>query len=229
MTDRSHWHRWDLSPAEAVALQRELADAIDIESTLSTPTLAAGCDVGYDAQSNRLIAAIVVCRAPALDVVDRSAVARFATFPYLPGLLSFREAPVVLDAFEQLRVQPEMMIVDGQGTAHPRRFGLACHLGWLLDLPTIGCAKSRLTGSFREPGRARGCRARLLDKGETIGYALRTRADVRTVFVSPGHRCDLASAIRVILAATRGFRLPEPTRQAHIHATTMARQLRAEK
>jgi deoxyribonuclease V len=216
-------HPWDLCPREAIALQRQLAGMIDLATPLDGPELVAGCDAGYDAATDRMLAAVVVCRRPSWAVVDSASAARRVEFPYVPGLLSFREAPAVLDAFGRLRVRPQALIVDGQGRAHPRRLGIACHLGLLLDLATVGCAKSRLIGEHAEPGRRRGAHVRLLDAGELIGRVVRTRDDVRPVYVSVGHHIDLDSAVRLVLGTTRGFRLPEPTRQAHILAGQLLR------
>jgi deoxyribonuclease V len=137
------------------------------------------------------------------------------TFPYVPGLLSFREGPAVLDALDKLKSPPDLLIFDGHGLAHPRRFGLACHLGLLVDIPAIGCAKSRLCGQYEEPGPHRGDTMPLIDKGEVVGAAVRTRAGVKPVFVSIGHRVDLPTSIHYVLACCRGYRLPETTRWAH--------------
>jgi deoxyribonuclease V len=148
--------------------------------------------------------------------VGESALARRPTaFPYVPGLLSFREIPAVLDALAALACTPDLLLADGQGLAHPRRFGLACHLGWLVDTPTVGVAKSRLLGAFTPPPDQRGAWAPLLDRGEVIGAAVRTRRGVKPVFVSPGHRVDVASAVRLTLACTGRYRLPAPSRAAH--------------
>jgi deoxyribonuclease V len=148
-------------------------------------------------------------------VIERVGVRADAAFPYVPGLLSFREAPPILEAFAKLRAQPDAVLVDGQGIAHPRRLGLASHLGLWLDLPTIGCAKSRLCGVFTEPGTARGATSPLLLDGAQIGDVVRTRKRCKPLFVSPGHRCDQASATRLVLELAIPFRLPTPTRLAH--------------
>jgi deoxyribonuclease V len=174
----------------------------------------AGVDVAFARDDSACIAAVVVWDLFEHAVVERQVARRPLRFPYVPGLLSFREAPAVLAALRKLRTAPDALICDGQGLAHPRRFGLACHVGLLVELPTLGCAKSRLCGGYREPAARRGSRTRLMLGGEIVGTVLRTRDDVRPVFVSAGHRVDLPSAERIVLAACAGYRLPEPTRRA---------------
>jgi deoxyribonuclease V len=190
----------------------------------------AGIDCGYSRTEDRLYAAVVLCRLrrlPArreadIETVEEHVVDLPPPMPYVPGLLSFREAPAVLECFRRLSRRPEAVLVDGQGRAHPRRFGLACHLGLFLGVSTVGCAKSILVGTHREPAPRRGSRAALVHKGETVGVALRTRAGVRPVYVSVGHLVDLRGAARLALAWSAGFRLPEPARRAH-RLATMAR------
>jgi deoxyribonuclease V len=175
----------------------------------------AAADVSYNKFDPRLFAVAVVVDAKTLDVIEQVGVEVPARFPYIPGLLSFREAPAVLEAFRRLSTRPDVVICDGQGYAHPRRMGLACHLGLWLGVPTIGCAKSRLVGEYTEPGAKRGSRSPLVDDGETIGLVLRTRDRVKPLFVSPGHRCDMESAARVVLECAPRYRLPVPSRLAH--------------
>jgi deoxyribonuclease V len=163
----------------------------------------------------------VVLSFPALEPVETVTAQRPLTFPYVPGLLSFREAPVCLAAAENVQHPVDLWLIDGQGIAHPRRLGLASHVGLFLDAPAIGCAKSRLTGTYTEPGRDKGCFSDLRDHGETIGAVVRTRTGVRPLFVSPGHRCRLAEAVGYTLACTRRYRLPEPTRLAHQAVTAV--------
>lgn len=170
-------------------------------------------DVSFRGELAR--AAVVVLSFPTLEVVDRAWAELPVTFPYIPGYLSFREGPAVLSAFERLTLWPDLVIFDGQGLAHPRRLGLACHLGLWLDLPSIGCAKSRLFGHGQEPGPQRGDSAALLDGDEVIGAALRSRPGCRPLYVSPGQHMDIPSAIRVVLDCCPRYRLPETTRQAH--------------
>lgn len=208
-------HDWNLTPPEAIALQKDLAARVDLRSPLSDCKFVAGADVSYQRFGMWLFGGVVVLRAEDLSIVEERTVKQRVGFPYVPGLLSFREAPVILAAFERLQVQPDVVILDGQGYAHPRRFGLACHVGLWLDKPTLGCAKSLLVGSFRRLGKRAGSVAPLKDKGEVVGMAVRTRTATQPVYVSVGHKIDLVSAVQVVLATCRGFRLPEPTRLAH--------------
>lgn len=209
-------HPWNLTPTEAVSLQRELAARIDTRTPLGRCELIAGADVSYNRFSPICYASVVVLRADDWSIVEsQHAVARSA-FPYIPGLLSFREIPIVLEAFAKLRCRPDVVMCDGQGFAHPRRLGLASHLGLCLQLPTIGCAKSRLIGTHREPGPKPGARAPLRDGKDVIGSVVRTKLNVKPLYISVGHLIDRASAVRLVLRCCRGYRLPEPTRQAHL-------------
>jgi deoxyribonuclease V len=208
-------HGWDLTPAEAVALQRELAGRIDVSAPLAAWDLAAGADISYNRRDPTLYASVVVWQRSTGAIVEARDTVAPATFPYIPGMLSFREAPPVLACFARLRTRPDVLLCDGQGRAHPRRFGLACHLGLWLNLPTLGCAKSRLCGSYVEPDEQAGAQSPLTDAGETIGMVLRTKTRVNPVYVSPGYRIDLASAVAVVRACCTRYRLPEPTRLAH--------------
>jgi deoxyribonuclease V len=208
-----HHHRWDVSAREAIELQRELAQRISLGDDVHAPHTVAGVDVGIQGHVAR--AAVVVMSLPELEAVERIVVERPVTFPYVPGLLSFREAPAILDALSRLRCVPDVLLFDGQGYAHPRRMGIATHVGILLDHPTIGCAKSRLCGTFEEPGVGRGCHTWLYDEGELIGAVVRTRANVKPVFVSVGHKVRLDTAIDIVLRCSKRYRLPEPARWAH--------------
>jgi len=208
-------HRLDVSFAQARALQERLAARVVARDAFGPLRRIAGADVSYDRGSPILYAAVVVLDAASGAVLERAGVARMVRFPYVPGYLSFRELPPLLDAFAKLSAPPDLVICDGQGLAHPRRFGLACHLGVLLDLPSIGCAKSRLVGTHREPGTRRGATTRLRDAGETVGCVLRTREGVKPVYVSVGHRVSLESARKIALALAPQHRLPEPVRAAH--------------
>ena len=217
-------HSWDLDPTAAVALQKDLAGQIDVRSPLRHCELIAGADVSYNRFSPLLYAAVVVLRMDGTIVEVQEAVGE-ATFPYRSGLLTFREAPILLEAFAKLNSEPDAIMLDGQGIAPPRRFGLAAHIGLLLNKPCLGCAKSRLTGKFKEPKSRAGFISPLLDKdGEIIGNVVRTKDNVKPVFVSSGHRIDLPSAVRMVLATCRGYRIPEPTRQAHLHVTALRRR-----
>jgi len=183
----------------------------------------AGADVSYDRASPVLFAAVVVLDAESLEVVEVAATSARATFPYVPGLLSFRELPPLLAAFAKLRSRPDLVFGDGHGRAHPRRFGFACHLGVALGLPTVGIAKSRLVGAHREPGPLRGAHVGLRDGGEVIGSVLRTHAGVKPIYVSIGHRVSLATARRLALRFAPRFRLPEPIRAAHAEVNRLRR------
>lgn len=207
-------HDWDITPKDAVALQRQLAPRVEREDRLGLVSRVAGVDVSYHAGTDRLAAAAVVLDAATHQLLDVQIVLGQPAFPYVPGLFSFRELPPVLLALEKLRETPDLIICDGQGIAHPRRFGLACHLGLWTGLPTIGCAKSRLTGTFDPPGETRGSQSALMDKDEQIGAVLRTRAGVAPVFVSTGHRISLRTACDWVLSLAPRFRLPETTRIA---------------
>jgi deoxyribonuclease V len=210
-----HEHPWDLTPGAARALQAELADRVEPADRFGTIELVAGIDVGFEEGGTLARAAIAVLRLADLALVGQAIARRSAIFPYVPGLLSFREIPVVLDALAALRTSPQLLVCDGQGLAHPRRFGLACHLGWILDVPCIGVAKSRLIGSFDDPDQRRGAATPLRHHDEVIGAALRSRVGAKPVFVSIGHRVALDSAIALSMACIRGYRLPETTRHAH--------------
>lgn len=206
------FHPWNLDPAAAIALQRELAAKVIRKTAFGPVTTIAGVDASYRDGIAR--AAIVAFSFPDLDMLDFVIAERPVDYPYVPGLLSFREAPAVLDALEKLPLTPDLLIFDGHGIAHPRRFGIASHVGLLVDRPSIGCAKSRLIGQYDEPGRERGSYSYLRDDGEVIGAVVRTRTGVKPVFVSTGHRISLDAAVDVVLVCGRGYRLPEPTRWA---------------
>jgi deoxyribonuclease V len=216
-------HRWDLTGTQAAALQSELAARVEARTPLKECRLIAGADVAYDIVGERYYAGVVVVRLPELDVIERVSAIGASAFPYVPGLLSFREAPVLLEAFARLRTEPDAVMFDGQGYAHPRRFGLACHLGLWLERPCLGCAKSRFIGAHQEPGPQAGAVAPLLDGAEVIGSVVRTRARIKPVYVSVGHKIDLPGAVRVVLESCAGYRIPEPTRQAHLHVNALRR------
>ena len=210
-------HRWDLTEAEARALQRELAGKVERADRFGDVRTVGGVDLGFPRQldgSEVGRAALVVLRLPELKLVERQVLERPVSFPYVPGLLSFREAPVGLAAFDALAARPDVLLVDGHGIAHPRRFGIACHLGVLLDVPTVGCAKSILAGRADEPGPEPGSWTPLVHRDEVIGVALRTRPRANPMYISTGHRVSLESAIELVMRCARGYRLPEPTRLA---------------
>jgi len=208
-----HPHQWNLSPREAVCLQKKLAGMVINKNRDGMVRTVAGIDVSQKADWAQ--AAVAVLEYPALKTVEVAISTRRVDFPYIPGLLSFREGPVIIDALEKLAVVPDLLIFDGQGVAHPRRLGIASHIGLIVDLPTIGCAKSRLCGQYQEPGPEKGSHTPLMDKGEIIGAVVRTRSRVKPVFVSIGHRVDLQTGIEFVLSCCKGFRLPETTRLAH--------------
>jgi len=208
-------HEWRVTTTRAREIQLELAPRVSQEGTVIFPRFIAGADISVDRWTKTGTAAIVVLSYPELEIIEIATVTDRLDFPYVPGLLTFREAPLVLAACEKLKVTPDLFIVDGQGFAHPRRIGLASHLGLCLDVPTIGCAKSRLCGEYDEPALEQGSFSEIKDGGEVIGAALRTRSGVKPVFVSAGHKISLPEAVRWTLACCRGYRLPEPTRLAH--------------
>ena len=206
-------HSWDVTPEEARRIQNGLRTQVIRTDRFGRINTVAGVDIGLKKDIAR--ASVVVLSFPELQVVDSVVTESPVRFPYIPGLLSFREIPPLLTAFTQLQTEPDLVIVDGQGIAHPRRFGLASHLGLVLDKPTIGCAKSRLCGRYEEPESEQGSHTYLMDKGEVIGAVVRTRKNVQVVYISIGHRISLDSARTLTLACCRGYRLPEPTRYAH--------------
>jgi len=212
------WHHWQVSTPEAIALQRRLAGQVSRNGGVVAPRLIAGVDISAGKRQEMARGAVVVLNYPELGVVETRVAQDKLDFPYIPGLLSFRESPLILAACEQLTTTPDLIMVDGQGLAHPRRMGLACHLGLFLDTPTIGCAKSRLLGRHETPGEEPGSYAELVDRDETIGVALRTKLAVNPVYVSIGHKIDLETAMHWVLKCCRGYRLPEPTRLAHLAA-----------
>ncbi len=205
---------WDASVEQAIALQRELALQVEARDGFEPEKLTtiAGVDASYRDVSR---AVVVVLSFPDLRVIEEAAATRETTFPYIPGLLSFREIPALLDALAKLRTRPELLLVDGHGIAHPRRIGIASHLGVVTGIPSIGCAKSRLTGTYVEPGPIAGDCSPLFDRhGETIGRVVRTKARTRPLFISSGHKVGLETAVDIVMRCLRGYRLPEPARLA---------------
>ena len=207
-------HPWDLNPVQAAALQVKLAPQVIRRSRKCLEDMAtvAGIDTAYRNQT--AYAAIVVLNLTDLRVLEKATAAKPISFPYVPGLLSFREGPVVLEALDKLKSPPDLLMIDGQGIAHPRRFGIASHIGLLTDIPSVVCAKTRLLGDYEALQRDRGSTADLKENAETIGAVVRTRTGVKPVFVSIGHLMDLSDCIRIILKCCRGYRLPEPIRRA---------------
>lgn len=207
-------HRWDIEPSDALSLQQELAAKVINEDQFKEINVVAGVDVAYDKHSDKIVAAVVVIDARTLDVIETVTAEDKACFPYIPGLFSFRELPPLVKAFEKLRNTPDLVVCDGQGYAHPRRFGMACHLGVIFDLPSIGCAKTRLLGVHTELDAKRGSIQPLIDQGKAVGNALRTQNQINPVYVSIGHRISLPTACDWVLKLSPKYRLPETTRKA---------------
>jgi deoxyribonuclease V len=208
-------HPWDLSPTEAVALQKELASRVKLQPLPSACNLIAASDVSFNVGGDTLFAAIVVLNRQDFSVVEEVTVQDRVTFPYVPGLLSFRELPILLQGFARLKVKPDLVLCDGQGIAHPRRLGIASHLGLWLGIPTVGSAKNILCGKFEEPGEAKGSKTPIIHHKEVIGYAVRSRAKVKPIFVSPGHLADLDSSVDLVMSLIDRYRIPVPIRHVH--------------
>lgn len=211
-------HSWGVGIAEAKDIQRSLAGKVSRSGELGSPRFIAGVDISVKREVGQATGAVVILEYPELRVVAVKVIGGRLDFPYIPGLLSFREAPLILAACQELTLAPDLILVDGQGIAHPRRMGLASHLGLFLDTPTIGCAKSLLCGRHEVPGEEPGSYTEIVDGGEIIGAALRTKLNVKPVYVSIGHKLSLESAIYWVLKCCRGYRLPEPARLAHLAA-----------
>jgi len=214
-------HEWEVSIARAKEIQLSLAKRVVTESEVIDPSLVAGIDISAPDSQGVARGAVVILRYPELSIVEVEIAQGKLTLPYIPGLLSFRETPLILTACEKLINIPDFILIDGQGIAHPRRLGLASHVGLFLNLPTIGCAKSILCGQHKPVGEDTGSHTELLDNGELIGAALRTKYRVKPIYVSVGHKIDLESALQLVIKCCRGYRLPEPTRLAHLAAGLM--------
>jgi deoxyribonuclease V len=218
-------HRWDVDVRGALEIQEKLRKRLSPGDGFVFRKIRwiAGADVAYPVDGDTIFGAVVVLSFPDLAIADESWVKGKAKFPYIPGLLTFREAPVLLEAFSLLRQRPDVILFDGQGIAHPRGFGLASHAGLLLGLPSVGCAKTRLVGEYRPVGRKRGSFSWLWFEGKKVGAAVRTRTGAKPVFVSPGDQITIRTAVRLVLAACKGYRLPEPIRRAHQLANRVGR------
>lgn len=214
-------HNWNLSYSQAIALQKSLSGKIRLIELKKQAETIAGIDCAFSGDKKRIIACVVLLKLPSFELIETANTVQKLTFPYIPGLLSFREAPACIVAVEKLKREPDAFLIDGQGLAHPRRFGLACHLGMFFDKPTVGCAKSRLTGSFEDPSLEKGSFCPLKDGREIIGAVVRTRSNVKPVFVSVGNKCLLKDAIKITLDCTTKYRIPEPTRFAHQLVSTL--------
>lgn len=217
-------HSWTLTPKDAIALQHHLRSELRFDLDGYIPKTVAGIDVSVSPGRDELTAVIVVFDATTMQEIEIADVVQTSTFPYIPGLLSFREGPPIMAAYQKLTQKPDLIVVDGQGIAHPRGFGLASHLGLLMDVPAIGCAKTCLVGHYRHPGTSAGCSEPLIYKDQEVGRVVRTRTNIRPVFVSPGYRINSMLAVQLILAYCRGRRLPEPTRLAHLRVNAIRRQ-----
>ena len=228
MASYEQLHGWNLTPKEAVGLQKRLRERVRIEPLKKRIETIAGADISFNKFSPTVYAGVVVLRLPSLEVVEEAGVVSESKFPYVPGLLSFRETPSVLEAWAKLKTEPDALMLDGQGLAHPRRVGIACHVGLIIKRPTLGCAKSILVGKYEEPPPERGQWSPMVDKGETVGAALRTKTRVQPVYVSPGHLIDLAGAVELALRCDGGYRVPEPTRRAHLLVNALRRGERGE-
>jgi len=215
--------RWNLTPREAMRLQESLRERVELEDRFGDIHYVAGADLAFDPETEVAFAGVIVYRFPGLEEVERRMARRKLRFPYVPGLLSFRECPILLAAFARLRTEPDLILIDGHGRAHPRRFGIACHVGILFDKPTIGCAKSRLVGEHQEPGERAGSTAPLMLEGERLGVVLRTRDGVRPIYVTTGHRVSLDSAVGLVKQCVEGFRIPKPTREADHYVRDLRR------
>ena len=208
-------HDWNVSPTEAVALQQQLRSQIRIEPLTKTPKTIAGCDISFNKFEETVYAGIVVLDLETLETIEEAGVVSTAPFPYIPGLLSFREIPSLLEAWAKLKTEPDVVMFDGHGIAHPRRMGIASHAGLFLNRPTFGCGKSVLVGKYEEPASERGSWSPMTHYKEVIGAALRTKNKVNPVYISPGHLIDMETAIALTLRCDGGYRLPEPTRRTH--------------
>lgn len=216
-------HSWNLSASEAVALQKQLAPQVRIAPLQHQPKFIAGADLSFDKGSDEVWAGIVVLSYPDLQIVEERGLQTRAPFPYVPGLLSFREAPAVLEVWDKLEHKPDVLVLDGQGLAHPRRFGLACHLGLWLGIPTYGSAKTLFVGDFENLGIERGSVAEMKHRGEVVGAAVRTKNKVTPVYVSVGNQITLDDAVKLTLGCDGGYRVPEPTRRAHLFVNRLRR------
>ena len=217
-------HAWDLTPTAAVALQRQLAAEVRVEPLdVAAVRYVAGADLSANRMRGEIFVGVVIYDRVERTIVEAKGLATETQFPYVPGLLSFREVPPLLQVWETLERQPDVLLCDGQGYAHPRRLGLACHAGLVLDVPTVGCAKSRYIGTHDEPGPAPGDEATLWDGDEVIGTVLRSRARCQPLYLSRGHRCRLSDAVALVKLCLAGYKLPEPTRQAHLLVNRLRR------
>lgn len=219
-----HLHAWDVSSQEAIRIQKELRSRLDLAKSLGPIGRVAGTDVSFSRKSGRIWAGVVVFSYPDLCKIEEQWIMDRVSFPYIPGLLSFRELPVLLKALERVKTDPQVILCDGQGIAHPRGLGIASHLGLLVDRPTIGCAKSRLVGKFSKVEEEKGCYVPLRYKERVVGAVVRTRLRVRPLFISPGNGISLDDSVKIVLECCGKYRMPEPTRQAHLLVSGLRRR-----
>jgi len=220
--------RWDLTPREAARLQERLRERVVLEDDFESIRYVAGADLAFDPETDQAFAGVIVYRFPEVDEVERRSARRKLRFPYVPGLLSFREGPALLAAFARLRTEPDLILIDGHGRAHPRLFGIACHLGVLLDKPTIGCAKSLLVGTHCDPDAKAGSSSPLVYHGDRVGVVLRTRDGVKPIYVTTGHRVSLDTAVQLVRQCLDGYRIPKPTREADHYVRDLRRAFQRE-
>jgi deoxyribonuclease V len=221
--------RWNLSPRQAARLQERLRERVVLEDKFKSIRYVAGADLAFDPETDQAVAGVIVYRFPQMEEVERRFAWRKLRFPYVPGLLSFREGPALLAAFARLRTEPDLILIDGHGRAHPRLFGIACHMGVLLDKPTIGCAKSLLVGTHDEPGAKAGSSSPLVYRGDRVGVVLRTRDGVKPIYVTTGHRVSLDTAVHLVRQCLDGYRIPKPTRQADHYVRDLRRAYQRER
>ncbi len=216
-----HIHNWDVTIEEAKSIQLQLQDKIVLHELHEPVELIAGADVSYSRKLKKCFASVLILKYPELEIIERAEAIADVHFPYVPGYLTFREAPVLLSAFEEITLVPDLVLFDGQGIAHPRHLGIAAHLGLFLGIPTIGCAKSRLIGEYDEVGFERGDYSALFRRNEVIGAVVRTRKNVKPIFVSPGFKITVDESLECALKTCLGYRIPEPVRQSHMTVTKM--------
>lgn len=205
-----------LTPAQAIAYQNELREHIRIEPLDKSITIIGGADISFNKYTDIVYAGIILLKYPELTVISSASVKTTTTFPYISGLLAFREVPALLEVWEKLEIKPDLLVLDGQGIAHERRMGIATHFGLITNVPTIGSAKSRLSGRYEEPDNQIFAQSAMYDRGEQIGVAMRSKKNCNPIYISPGHRISMEQSVEVIKNCIRGYRIPEPTRQAHI-------------
>lgn len=210
-----HLHDWDLEPKEAIALQKQFAEQVIDDTPLDLKAIKTVAGVDVSVKNGVSQAAVIVCSYPDLELIETVRAQQPTSYPYIPGLLTFREGPVLEEAFQKLQHEPDVFVFDGMGRIHPRKMGIASHLGLWLDKPTIGCGKTHFIGEYDEPDTEKGSYSDLIYKGEKLGVVLRTRTNVKPVYISVGHRAELQSAIKLILSVTPKYRLPRPIRLAH--------------